>query len=234
MKLEPEDSDRLDAGSFLSGTSFDGAPVDKQGTPMILFGQLDFLELRGCFEETDSKLPDGILKVFLSPNYKQFRHKEAGWFKTLFSRDNANIATQTFPMRGRLTFYLPPDFDTTRSQSDHSQISENHLNEKVRGLINNFNEYFVGTDYILGEPDKTAVESCVIAAFHANGISYDDKRRNDSCYRHLVEDAASWRVLWKSGRVCLVFPEEKRELYICIRSDDLQNGDFSKCLPVFL
>jgi Domain of unknown function (DUF1963). len=228
------------SGSFLSGTAClnQTAPVDKNGEPLNLFGQLDFAQLHVCDDSRPEMPTSGVIRVFISPHYKQFREKDSGWFKILFSEvaDSSISWTEALQIRllARTTAYLPINFEKRCAQSDHNQTGENGFPTRMSNFVSTFNEHFVGTDYILGEPSNDAMESRVIAAFHANGISYDNKRRNDSCYRHLLEDAASWRVLWKSGRVSLVFPDEKRELYICIRSDDLQNGDFGKCRPVFL
>lgn len=213
--------------------------MDKNGVPLNLFGQLDFGELHGSIESPKELPTSGVIRVFISPLYKQFREKDSGWFKVIFSSvaDSSAGWTQALRLRqinARTSAYLPINFEVRCAQSDHNQTVENGISRGMSNFVSSFNEHFVGTDYILGEPNNAAIESRVVAAFHANGISYDDKRRNDSCYRHLIEDAASWRVLWKSGRVSLVFPDEKRELYICIRSDDLQNGDFGKCRPVFL
>lgn len=233
-------------GSCIGGTNCE-IPLDKNGTQMVLFGQLDFEELApilDCLPVKGSELPArGVITLYISRNYNQLRAKDSGWFKIHFreAHSQADGGTQNprVRLKARLANYLPCStgeklYEAICSQSDHNRNGKNGALARISDFIDRFNEHLVGTDYILGEPDNAAKEACVIAAFHANGISYDDKRRNDSCYHHLVEDAASWRVLWKSGLVSLVFPEEKRELYICVRSDDLQNRDFGKCRPVFL
>jgi uncharacterized protein YwqG len=217
-------------------------PVDKNAQTMKFVGEVDFARLPPLNESAPK---EGVLMLFLSPTYRGFRAKEAGWFKVLFGKNNGqadyHAQLNTEPLlvfKPRATFYLPltaaKAIASACSQGDHNLSGQEPDWATINSFICTFNEHFVGSHYILGEPGVAAKQSLIVAAFHANGISYDDKRRNDPHYAHLIEDAASWTVLWKIGELASVFPGENRELYICIRKDDLQEGDISKCSPVFL
>ncbi len=182
-------------------------PLDKQGLPMQFWAQVNFAELSSYYTPVDSCAAplSGMLMLFVARDYAGYRAKDRGWYALRFVAESQSIAEQ-------LSGNIVPEFT---------------LRPIIAGGARPDHELFPAS----GERSFLA---CVMAAFHANGISFDEKRSQDPHYRHLVDAANDWLVVWKIAGPPLMNFAEKRELYICMRREDLQRLDFDKCAAVFL
>ncbi|MBX9694724.1 MAG: hypothetical protein K2Z81_20220, partial [Cyanobacteria bacterium] len=115
-----------------------------------------------------------------------------------------------------------------------STNKQQQLPDDFADLAEQFNQSAHFSCSLLFSGSKKSWIARVQAAFHANGISFDQTRMLHPHYQHLVEAADGYVNLWTSRQLALMKTEEKREIYICVKEEDLMSGLLDKCLPVIM
>ncbi len=194
--------------------------------------------------ELSSALPyptTGVLMLFVSPQYQAFKAKDASWYKLIYLPESRLLQPQVEgglqecalsvnclqfvpeERRERLLSGLEGE-DAVRVLDWFSQSEKGwsrRLSEGQQLLFANQNEL---TDWR---------RAGTVAAFHANGISFDKDRERDPHYKHLVDAAADWIAIWRiSGLADRI--AERRALYVCIRRENLIELEFLNGCLVFL
>lgn len=216
----------------LSGN--DRIPVDRAGREMLFVGQLDFSEIFATVA--------GVMRD--SSGYAC-----AG--ETIYGSESP--VEPAIPREGLMGLFLNRDLDFSNPKDRFSfaitwtvrqqvELSCDSLVEQPAGIALQTSDGTAGAEamtacpphYLFGgytEPDWQRARE--IASFSANGISWDERRRADSCYSHLVSAASQWVLLWKVGDDPLIGHALKgRDLLIVIASPDLAAGRMSSARPV--
>ncbi len=220
-------------------------PKDKTGKPMVFVGQVNFENANSCNQSLTPK--SGVLMLFVSGEYKNFRAKDQSWFKLVYSANPDNAKTSADPGVPKLSpvaELVPQSVDCLRS-FDASVLMKklpelDSIPERDKVLTwfssksKRAKELLKDAHQICCSEDEQSREACVIAAFYANGISFDQARKADVHYKHLVDYASEWEVLWRLGGLWRLLPDETRQLFICISRVNLADFEFSKSIAVFL
>lgn len=216
---------------------------------MVFMAQINFENSNSGNQSLSPKT--GILMLFVSVDYSNFRAKDQSWFKVVYeanpesgaSRDERPQVDKDFLPVARL---VPEVIEHLRWDGADLLMEKfpllNSLSAGERDKILTWwqkaskrsEARFDDVHQICCSDDEQAREACVRATFYANGISFDQARKVDGHYKHLVDYAAEWEVLWKLAGLNRFLPNEKRQLYICIHRRNLAEFDFSKCAAVFL
>ncbi|MBX9668894.1 MAG: hypothetical protein K2X93_14815 [Candidatus Obscuribacterales bacterium] len=186
-------------------------------------------------------LPPGILMLFVSPHYQSFKDKDSSWYKLIYrplaelSPSQIEGGWSEFALMGSCVQFVPAE----NQKSLLATLGEKELPDVVDWLKQGSNGWSNGLSdgqQLLFSGENVMADwrrAAVVAAFHANGISYDEHRENDPHYKHLVDAAADWIAIWRmsglTGRIA-----ERRTLYVCIRREDLIKLEFSHGSLVFL
>jgi len=172
----------------------------KRGEALSFVGRFDF-----------SSIPEigGCVRLYLSPQYRDYQPKERGW--NLLTLE-ADVASQDL------------DSNWTNFEAKLAVDPDSHP------ALSNFIEKD-GTALFFGAKPGEALN---IAAFHANGISYSPARAKDPHYGHLLDSARNWFVLLAFREKDIIDQETSRILYICMTEDDFNSKAFGKCQLVFV
>lgn len=230
-------------GGFPCTNNFDW-PKDKNGKPMIFLAQVNFESSNSCDQSIS---PDsGVLMLFISVDYTNFRAKDQSWYKLIYEPnldsaeniENAEANKDFLPVAK-----LVPDAIEQLRWVDIELLMEKLPLDSLAArdkVITWFKfasscvEERLKDAHQICCSDEQSQEACVMAAFYANGISFDQARKADVHYKHLVDYSSEWVVLWRLGGLGRFLPDEKRQLFICILRQNLVDLDFSKCSAVFL
>jgi len=209
--------------------------VDKNRKALQFWAQVNLEDVRGL---NDCPAATGVLMLLISPDYQTFRPKDQSWYKVLF-RETGDTAASVEPSAS-------PQFALEFEKVEYVPVDKhgavlNGIDDSERGAVeawltakNREMEAAASCHQFLGIESFKAGEACIMSAFHANGITFDQVRKSDPHYSHLVDGAAQLVVLWRLGGLSRVFPGEKRDLFICIDHQDLIKMDFQRCSAVFL
>ncbi len=228
-------------------TNFDW-PLDKNRKPMVFWAQVNFENLK----LTSPPLPNrGMLLLFLSEDYTSFRPKDQSWYRVVYLPNPETMAVNaeashdshwSVPITPlvfeQFEYFLPSDVEQLVTKvplfntlsSEERVLVLNWFSETLKRSAEKINQ----SHQFCCTFAEQSHEACIIASFHANGITFDQLRRADGHYKHLVDRAAEWVVLWKLGGLEHLMPREKRQLFICIHQKNLEEFDFSKCAAIFL
>lgn len=232
----------VEAGMPASASRFGGQPgvdridwpVDKNRKPMQFWAQINFQELPAA----ENCPRTGVLMLFISADYQLFRPKDQTWYRLIYCHDvaSAHPVGQNFPQFG----LVAERHEYTDCHGVLKRLVQ--LRSEERASVESWlkvdgrrsKEELADKHQITGIRSQSAEEAEMMAAFHANGITFDQTRRTDPHYSHLLEAACQWVIFWRLSGIAKVFPQERRELFIALRLADLIKSDFSKCSPVFL
>jgi uncharacterized protein YwqG len=228
-------------------TDFDW-PVDKNRKPMVFWAQVNLENLKF----TSPQLPNhGMLLLFLSEDYTSFRPKDQSWYRVVYlpnpetmainaeASHDSNWSAPTMPLFfEQVEYLLPCDAEQLATKAP---LFNTLSSEERAGVLNWFSETLKRSAETINQShqfcctySEPSHEACIIASFHANGITFDQLRKADGHYKHLVDAATEWVVFWKLGGLECLLPREKRQLFICIHQKNLEEFDFSKCAAIFL
>jgi uncharacterized protein YwqG len=216
-------------------------PLDKNRKPMRFWAQINFEDLGGPMGGVKDCPAHGVLMLFISSDYQTFRAKEANWYRLVYKTEDLEREViealsdphSEYALVARRLEYVPPE--RLHSAVETIDACEREMVEEwLKGWKAKIDERMSDCQQVLGIESAKAQEACVIAAFHANGITFDQTRKADPHYKHLVDAASQWVVLWRLGGLDRLVPGEKRELFVCIGQEDLIKTDFLRCVPVFL
>lgn len=150
------------------------------------------------------------LELYLSPNYRDYQPKERGWNQVCLVTEDSGSKEGARPLRAKLAInaeagaQLAPALDAMRQ------------NGKIAGFT------------------PQIADALIVAAFHANGISYNPARAKDPHFAHLVESAANWFVLLAIREKDLLSLESSRVFYLCSNKEDYQNKELHKTQVVII
>lgn len=219
-------------------------PRDKNGKRMRFIAQLAFGRMpTGRYGPA---LGDGLLLLFLSSDYRSFNRKDRGWYSLIMVQNLENLLEAEFPdveplpsnnLIAKTYMYVRKVHQQEVSTSlNESGVHPAEVKLVEHWMTNNFavaESDFKQTHQVLGIDDFGELAR-IVCAFHANGVSFSLARMKDSCYEHLVKDAENWMAFWKICGAPLMNFGENRELYICIRKEDLELGQWEKFQAVFV
>ncbi|MDZ4833611.1 MAG: DUF1963 domain-containing protein [Candidatus Melainabacteria bacterium] len=236
--------------SGMPGTDNLAWPNDKNGAPMVFWAQINLEDLNLNGQSSTPK--NGILMLFVSIEYTLAPPKSQSWYKVLYyrndelveySEENASIAQRIMSVAELVPDAVKQlrwngDVDSLKAKIPALQsLSRSELDKVLSWLketSSSADETLNGAQQICEFDSAQSRDVCIMAAFHANGITFNETRKVDVHYKHLVDAAEEWQVLWKLGGLAHVMPDEKRQLFICIQRQNLIDLDFSKCSAVFL
>jgi uncharacterized protein YwqG len=209
-------------------------PCDKNRNPMQFLAQLNFGEFGGV----ENCPAGGILMLFISRDYQSFRPKDQSWYRLMFKNESAETAAVSrednqYSLSAKRVEYLPEECMRNVVLAVRTG-EQDYVEAWLKALQKDFEAEMADCQQVLGIASKKASEAAIMAAFHTNGITFDQTRKADPSYSHLVDYAKELVVLWRLGGMHRFFPAEKRDLFICINREDLIKNDFVKCSPVFL
>lgn len=150
------------------------------------------------------------LELYLSPNYRDYQPKERGWNQVCLVIEDSGNKEGARPLRAKLA-----------------------INTEVGAQFAPVIEAMSQKGEIAGFKPKIA-EALIIAAFHANGISYNPARAKDPHFAHLVESAANWFVLLAIREKDVLSLESSRVFYLCSNKEDYQNKELHKTQVVII
>lgn len=216
-------------------------PLDKNRNAMQFWAQINFEQMGGIMGGLKNCPRHGVLMLFISRDYRSFKAKDQGWYRLVFRTEDleAEIVEalsdphSAYELKPERLEYVPPEL--LHSAAANIEPDERDAVEAwLQGWKDKIDLRMADCQQILGVESMKAREALIVAAFHANGISYDLARRADSHYKHLVDAAEQMVVLWRLGGLQRLLPGEKRELFICMTYEDLINSEFQRCVPVWL
>lgn len=216
-------------------------PLDKNRNAMQFWAQINFENMGGTMGGLKHCPSHGVLMLFISRDYKSFKPKDQSWYRLVYKTEDLDreiIESLSDPhssyiLEAQRFEYVP--VERLRLVLETINPIERPLVEAwLKAWKAGLDERFAGRQQVLGIETAESAEACVIAAFHANGISYDKTRRADSHYKHLVDIAEQMVVVWRLGGLDRLVPGEKRDLFICMTQEDLINCEFLRCVPVFI
>jgi hypothetical protein len=216
-------------------------PLDKNRKPMQFWAQINFEQMGGIMGGLKNCPRHGVLMLFVSRDYRSFKPKEQGWYRLVFRTDGLDAELvealadphSAYELKPERLEYVPPE----RLHSAAAQIDPGErdaVEAWLQGWKGKIDCRLSDCQQVLGIESMKAREALIIAAFHANGITYDLGRRADSHYSHLVDAAEHMVVVWRLGGIQRLVTNEKRELFICMTYEDLINSEFQRSLPVWL
>ena len=203
----------IDAGSSrLGGTPLLPAgmamPTDKSGNALNFVGQLNFAD----FDLSNmAPVETGLLSIFLSDRHRLFPAKDASCFKIIWQPDypdspNLVSLARAWQITGSRQYLLATDLV--------SDLCTKQIRSEIQSWIGQHNSRSVGDGYLMLDEHPRLSEGKEISAFSANGITYNQARAADSCYKHLIEAASDWRLLWK------LTLSDGTDLLLMVRADD--------------
>jgi|688.fasta_scaffold578266_2 uncharacterized protein YwqG len=200
-----------------------GHPCDRSGKPMSLVAQINFSELPAA--EFDYA-KQGLLILFCNAARDFSNPKDRNAFRCVWIANPVenNYVDSAFPdatvssakaLNFSLSLSLPEDLAAGNDEQAQMAKQISNALEKDRQI------------QLFGKGGKDFDVLQEIAAFAGNGISWSEARRTDSCFSHLVESAAEWKLLLKMNSTDY-FDLADRSLYLLIRDEDLKQQSYGK------
>lgn len=264
LVYRPVDPSMARSASQLGGfpcTDLPEWPHDKNGNPMVFVAQINFENSNSVFQIQNRSVPSspsaqapltlspktGVLMLFLSADYTKQRAKDHSWYRIIYEANPSATPWDGLEGRPLPVAQLVPELidhlisaDCLETVPWIESLEAGDRDKTLTMFRKACTDQRVDIDERLKDAhqiccsDEQAREACIVAAFYANGISFDQARKADGHYKHLVDYAVEWEVLWKLAGLERVLPGEKRQLFICILRQNLLEFDFSKCVAVFL
>lgn len=216
-------------------------PLDKNGNAMQFWAQINFEQMGGVMGGLKDCPRHGVLMLFISKDYRSFKPKDQGWYRLVYRTEDLEREIVDALADPHSPYQLKPErLEYVPPERLHEAAAEIETDERaaveawLQGWKSKIDARLADCQQVLGIESMKEREALIIAAFHANGITYDLARRADPHYKHLVDAAEQMVVLWRLGGLQRLLPNEKRELFICMAYQDLINSEFQRCLPVLL
>lgn len=207
-------------------------PCDRQGAPLSLMIEVNLEDL---------PVPGpggpvaGRLLVFASPDLSRVRKKDRDWFRVMLSGEGPASSSSSSGRRPQVRkgIVLPGSIKestcgailTRLGTDDAGQAAR--LKSEFEALVVAFHQKSQGHGQIFGDFGRAGEKACVVAAFHANGVSYSAERHEDRHYRHLVDSGADWfaimRIREKSN-----WGVTDGEIWLCARHQDWREGVYHR------
>lgn len=194
---------------------------------MLFVAQINFAELPKC---SLNKAEVGLFMLFWNALRDFSTPKDKRAFSCVWI---PQPETKTFcPSDIEGTTVCPPlalKFSTGWSLPEHEAAwNDSGLEEKVWSKVA---EGLRGERslQIFGQAGKRFDSLQEIAAFAGNGITWNEARRSDPCFSHLVSVAPEWELLMQ-----MTFPPEAnpgsgaRSMHLLIRREDLAQYDYAR------
>lgn len=224
-----------EASQIQSPIKVGGVLSDGQNRPKDNSG----LEMNLVLQFGSSELPKDSFQLYFSQNYRNAKDKGSSWYSIQEVKDNQEIkqvegVSRGFPLRN---MFLRAFIDIGKLDEvfELSKTQSNALVEISTGLKSIFNTYnqTIHLNQDINDIQK-ARQARQMAAFFANGISYNESRAQDSHYAHLVFEARKWFVLFKLREDSLCEVADNRNIHFCIRYDDFRNKIYSRGRPIII
>ena len=182
----------------------------------------------------------GRLLVFASPDLsgirKSGRKKDRDWFRVMHSGEAPDPSAVSSGRRPRVRqgVILPASIEEStcgailaRLENEPKEESAAILKSEFEALVKAFHEQSHGQGQIFGDFGRAGENACVVAAFHANGVSYSPERHEDRHYRHLVDSAADWFAIMRI-REKPKWGVTDGEIWLCARHEDWREGVYHR------
>lgn len=208
-------------------------PVCRKGLPLNLVFQVDL----GMFlPEPISQAGTLRLALFLSDDYRVRKDKERDWFRLLLLDKSSclNQETNLFTLSASATLPVSLERKYVQGMLGQCQAALQAVEQDYEQLALAFNRLAIGSGQVFGDFGRAADLALVIAAFHANGVSYSLRRHQDLHYKHLVDSVRDWFVIMRLREKSIWDVSDDRDLWLCIRQQDWHTGAMEKCTVVFL
>ncbi|MGD9685074.1 MAG: DUF1963 domain-containing protein [Candidatus Obscuribacterales bacterium] len=212
-------------------------PCGRQGEPLSLLVEVN---LEALPVPSPRGPAAGRLLVFASPDLSGIRKKDRDWFRVMHSGEAPDPSTSSSGRRPRVRrgVVLPASIEEStcgailaRLQTDRPEESAVDraaiLKGEFEALLKAFQERSQGQGQIFGDFGRAGQKACVVAAFHANGVSYSPERQEDRHYRHLVDSAADWFAIMRI-REKPKWGVTDGEIWLCARHEDWREGVYHR------
>lgn len=180
-------------------------PCDKTGKPLMLVAQVNFAELPASEIDRASK---GLLMIFWNSARDHSNPKDRHAFRCIWIADP--IESEFVESGWQETINAIGDSLTFQTSQQSSGMPPDSV--QVFGV---------------GSENFTQLQE--IAAFAGNGVHWSPARSVDSCFSHLKEVAAQWKLLCRiSSNQAAGLDLASRSLYLLLREEDMQSKNYEK------
>lgn len=189
--------------------------------------QINFAELPKL---TERSLPDQVLSVFGNSDNDYNNAKDRNSFRCvqITKPSEKTFLKSSFPEASisaqAKSISFTPGWNLPRYKADWKE-THGITDDIITKLSEIANSEDIPDVQIFGHSlNASCNELREIAAFAANGISWSEARSKDSCYSHLVDNAASWIPL-------VQIPDSfipRKMLTLLITEASLNNGELDK------
>lgn len=207
-------------------------PRDRKGMAMEFVGQINFAHMPAAIH---SVIERGLMLVFRCIDH--YPAKDKAGFRVVWidcpEEKSGSYRTAPVPTlinkEKLLSGNVVPVYKKQlliKELSDLNLSASDILN--IEDYILQFNDSRRYAHQLLGPEDMRSAEAKLVCAFAANGITFDQQRKVDPMFEHLVKAADQWQLLWRIGEDWSNYRSRAGELLVMIHSEDLKSGNLGK------